>query len=181
MRRRIASLLGLAAVALLTVYAWQRMAPPPAPEVPPDVPLPGRADRVVIDKAARELRLYAEGRVLRRYRVALGGNPAGPKREEGDRRTPEGTYRIDAANPNSAYHLSLRISYPNAADRAAARARGVSPGGDIMIHGLPNRYASLGAGHRLYDWTNGCIAVTNAEMDEIWRLVAVGTPVEINP
>ena len=113
--------------------------------------------------------------VVRSYRVALGRDPLGHKQQEGDGRTPEGTYTIDRRNPKSKYHLSLRISYPNEADRARAESAGVSPGGDIMIHGL-----KPGVPHP-EDWTQGCIAVTNAEMEEVWEMVADGTAVEINP
>lgn len=106
---------------------------------------------------------------------------AGPKRQEGDERTPEGLYRIDWRNPNSVAHLSLHISYPDAEDRARAGAAGVAPGGSIMIHGLPNGWGFLGALHRRLDWTDGCIGVTNAEMREIWALVPDGTPIRIAP
>jgi murein L,D-transpeptidase YafK len=118
---------------------------------------------------------------LRSYRVALGGNPVGPKRRRGDGKTPEGLYTITARNSGSAFHRSLRISYPNAADRARARRDGVNPGGDIMIHGLPNGRGYIGKAHRLVDWTDGCIAVTDEEIEEIWRLAPNGTPVQIDP
>ncbi|HET7585364.1 MAG TPA: L,D-transpeptidase family protein [Gemmatimonadaceae bacterium] len=139
------------------------------------------ADRVVIDKSDHLMTLYAGGQPVRRYRVALGFEPEGDKLQRGDGRTPEGVYRIDWANPDSRYHLSLHISYPDRADVKAARMRGVSPGGDIMIHGLPNGLGDIGAAHLQTDWTDGCIAVTNEEMDEIWRTVPVGTVVEIRP
>lgn len=177
--RRLRRLLLLAAMALAIGYGWMRMAPPDHPGT--DAPAPAHASRVVIDKSSRTLTLHQGDRPFRAYRIALGGEPTGHKLQEGDGRTPEGRYRIDAANPGSAFHLALRISYPNAADRSAAAARGVSPGGDIMIHGLPNGYGAIGIAHRLIDWTNGCIALTNEEMEEVWRLVPVGTPVEIHP
>ncbi len=139
------------------------------------------ADRVVIHKAKRELLLQYRGRVLRSYKVALGSNPVGPKTRQGDGKTPEGLYSIVGRNPRSAYHRSLRISYPNEADRARARRLRVDPGGDIMIHGLPNGRGFVGRAHRFVDWTAGCIAVTDEEIEEIWRLVPDGTPVEINP
>ena len=113
--------------------------------------------------------------ILRSYRVALGSDPAGHKQREGDGRTPEGRYTIDRRNPKSRYHLSLHISYPNEADRARAAALGVDPGGDIMIHGLKDGVQPEG------DWTRGCIAVTDAEMDEIWALVPDGTAIHIGP
>lgn len=115
------------------------------------------------------------------YKVALGSEPVGPKSREGDHRTPEGVYVLDSRSPNSHFYKSLHISYPNAKDTAAAKKLGVSPGGDIMLHGLPKKYAWLGKAHTLHDWTDGCIAVTDEEMDEIWKLVRVGTPIEIKP
>lgn len=140
-----------------------------------------KADRVIVAKAERTLTLMHKGAPLKVYKVALGRNPLGPKRQQGDKRTPEGNYVIDYRNPKSSYHLSLHISYPDRADRKAARKRGVSPGGDIMIHGLPNGMGWLGITHRVIDWTDGCIAVTNDEIQEIWRLVPNGTPIEIRP
>ncbi|MEZ5560349.1 MAG: L,D-transpeptidase family protein [Pseudomonadales bacterium] len=138
-------------------------------------------DRVIIDKTKRTLMLLNGSETVRSYRVALGGEPSGPKRREGDQRTPEGTYTIDARNPESDFFLSLRISYPNEQDQARARAAGYKPGGQIMIHGLPNGLGWMGSRYMGRDWTDGCIAVTNSEMLEIWRLVDVGTPVEIRP
>lgn len=140
-----------------------------------------RADRIVVEKAARRLTLVRGDAVLARYDVALGGDPIGPKHREGDGRTPEGTYTIDFKNAHSRFHLALRISYPNAADGDNARRRGVPPGGDIMIHGLPNGLGWLRDWHLLRDWTDGCIAVTNAQIEEIWAAIDVGTPVEIKP
>jgi murein L,D-transpeptidase YafK len=140
-----------------------------------------QADRIVIMKSARTLTLLRQGQVLKTYKVALGQEPLGPKTQRGDSRTPEGEYIIDSRNPHSQFHLSLHVSYPNARDRARAAKLGVNPGGDIMIHGLPPAYAYLGALHRQTDWTLGCIAVTNAEIEEIWSLVPNGTKVEIKP
>jgi murein L,D-transpeptidase YafK len=134
-----------------------------------------RADRIVLNKGRREMMLLRGQSVLRAYRVALGRTPSGHKQREGDGRTPEGRYVIDRRNPKSRYHLSLRISYPNAADVERARAAGVEPGGDIMIHGLKDGERRDG------DWTQGCIAVTNEEMDEIWSLVGEGTEIVIEP
>ncbi len=141
-------------------------------------PAPG-VDYVLIDKSDRTLALIQNGRPIRTFRVALGFAPNGHKYNEGDGRTPEGTYTIDWRNPNSRFYRSLHINYPNEADKARARALGRSPGGAIMIHGLPNHMSWAGPLHRLYDWTNGCIAVTNREMDVIWRMVPDGTPVMI--
>lgn len=144
-------------------------------------PLPTEkvADKVLIEKKARRLTLFYNGRSLKSYRVALGPDPEGKKVEEGDKRTPEGTYMIDRRKELSGYHRALHISYPNPDDIAQANARGVSPGGDIMIHGLPNGIGFFGKLHVKRDWTFGCIAVTNPEIDEIWRVVPDGTTVEI--
>jgi len=139
------------------------------------------ADSVVVEKSQHRLSLYRQGSLVRSYLVALGQQPVGDKVRIGDMRTPEGVFRIEARNPASRYHRALRISYPDAAHRAKARALGVSPGGDIMIHGLPARQAWVGASHRDYDWTEGCIAVTNQEIEEIWSALPVGTPIQIKP
>ena len=125
--------------------------------------------------------MFANGKVIRTYKIALGGNPKGPKERQGDNKTPEGVYTIDARNGDSRYHLSLHISYPNEKDKHRAGRLGVSPGGDIMIHGIKNGYSWVGNSHTTYDWTNGCIAVTDEEMEEIYRLVPIGTVVEIKP
>jgi murein L,D-transpeptidase YafK len=140
-----------------------------------------QADHIVIVKSARSLTLLRQGKVLKTYKVALGSDPIGPKTREGDGKTPEGEYRISSKNQHSQFHLSLRISYPNASDREQARKLGADPGGDIFIHGLPPEWAWLGAAHRKRDWTAGCVAVTNAEIEEIWAAVPIGTPVEIKP
>lgn len=140
-----------------------------------------RIERVVVYKSERRLDLIYKGAVWKSYRAALGGNPVGHKMQRGDSRTPEGVYVLDRRNSRSQFHRSIHISYPNAADRASARKRGVSPGGDIFLHGLPNGMGSVGAAHTLRDWTDGCIAVTNEEIDEIWKVVRDGTPIEIKP
>lgn len=141
----------------------------------------GNADRVVVFKSQRVLVLLKDGQEFRRYKIALGTSPVGPKTQLGDHKTPEGTYVIDSRNAASHFHRALHISYPNAADRERAAKLGVRPGGEIMIHGLPNGWGKIGETHLLRDWTDGCIAVTNEEIDEIWRLVQNGTPVEIKP
>jgi murein L,D-transpeptidase YafK len=133
-------------------------------------------DRVVVNKGRRAMLLLSGETVVRQYRIALGRDPIGHKQREGDGRTPEGHYIIDRRNPRSRYHLALHISYPNAEDLERGRQSGANPGCDIMIHGL-----KPGAAHPQSDWTEGCIAVTDAEMDEIWELVADGTAVEITP
>lgn len=126
------------------------------------------------------MKLLNHGRILKTYKVALG-NPKGPKVKAGDRKTPEGVYFIDAMKAQSRFHRALHISYPGAADRERAQREHVNPGGDIEIHGLPPALSWIGSLHRTIDWTSGCIAVTNPEIDEIWSYVSVGTPVEIRP
>lgn len=139
------------------------------------------ADRIIVEKSKHQLHLQSRGRIIRRYQIALGPNPQGHKQREGDGRTPEGIYRIDYRNPHSAYHRSLHISYPAAADRQRAAAVGDNPGSDIMIHGLGKQFAAIGKLHTTTDWTLGCIAVTNDEIEEIWKLVPNGTIIEIKP
>ncbi len=141
----------------------------------------GPADKILIEKKDRRLTLIAKGKVLKTYQIALGGNPVGPKEMQGDNKTPEGTYVIDSRNRDSRYHLSLRISYPNEKDKKRAKQLGVSPGGDIMIHGIKNGFSWLGDLHTEVDWTKGCIAVTDEEVMEIDRLALNGTIVEIRP
>jgi len=139
------------------------------------------ADRVVMLKKERTRQLLNQGKIIKSYRVALGRDPVGPKRLRGDHKTPEGIYVFDSRNAHSQFHKSIHISYPNARDHAAARAKGVSPGGDVFVHGLPNGYGWVGSSHRVKDWTDGCIAVTNQEIQEIWKGVADGTPIKIRP
>lgn len=137
------------------------------------------ADFVLVDKSARLLIAYRNGAPIRAYRsIRFGDEPSGHKRFQGDERTPEGLYRIDWRNPQSRYHLSLRISYPNARDRAFAAQYGRSPGGDIFIHGQPTGYRGPPINR---DWTDGCIALTNEEIEELWQIVPDGTPIEIRP
>lgn len=140
-----------------------------------------KVDRILILKAAHTMTLMHGDEGLKTYKVALSTVPLGAKERNGDHKVPEGKYVVDRKNPQSQFHLALHISYPNEADRARARKLGVAPGGDIEIHGLAKRYAWLGALHREHDWTDGCIAVTNAEIDEIYPLIQVGTTVEICP
>ena len=139
------------------------------------------ADKVLIEKKERRLTLLSKGEVIKTYKIALGGNPVGPKERQGDNKTPEGTYIIDSRNRDSGYHLSLHISYPNEKDKIRAKELGVSPGGDIMIHGIKNGLSWVGASHAEVDWTKGCIAVKDEEMEEIYKLVPNGTIVEIRP
>ncbi|HEB91677.1 MAG TPA: hypothetical protein ENI85_19025 [Deltaproteobacteria bacterium] len=155
------------------------------PEFVLDEPLPPHAeppvDRILVLKAERRLILLAGMESVADYGIALGSAPVGLKRMRGDGRTPEGLYRIDARKRDSDFHRALHISYPNAEDLRRARKSGVDPGGSIMIHGLPNGLGLIGSGHRMVDWTDGCIAVTNEEMDEIWDRVEEGVLVEIRP
>jgi murein L,D-transpeptidase YafK len=139
------------------------------------------ADMILIEKRLRLMTLFRKGNLLKRYHIALGSEPVGKKTTEGDCRTPEGIYIIDRRNIDSKYYHSLHISYPNEEDKRQAAARKVSPGGDIMIHGLKNGWGRTGKPHLMKDWTLGCIALTNREIDEIWRMVPDGTPVEIVP
>ena len=138
-------------------------------------------DQVVVVKSQRTLTLLSKGKTIRSYKVALGGEPVGAKQQQGDHKTPEGRYVLDRRNAKSRFYKSIHVSYPNQGDRKRAAQRGVDAGGDIMVHGLPNRFGWLGAAHREKDWTDGCIAVTDKEMDEIWDLVRDGTPIEIQP
>ena len=140
-----------------------------------------KADYLLVEKSLKKLTLFSDNRPIKTYDIALGRNPVGPKLMEGDRRTPEGRYVIDSRNRESRFHLSLHISYPNETDREITRRAGVSPGGNIMIHGTGDEYAWLGEFHHVLDWTDGCIAVTNGEIEEIWELVENGTPIEIRP
>ncbi len=139
----------------------------------------GSIDRILIEKGARRLMLISKGDVLKTYKIALGGDPNGPKERQGDNKTPEGTYFIDSRNKDSQYHLSLHISYPNERDRKRAKELGVSPGGNIMIHGIKNGFSWVGDLHTAADWTKGCIAVTDEEIEEIARMAPNGTIVEI--
>jgi murein L,D-transpeptidase YafK len=142
---------------------------------------PLHAGKVVVLKKERTLQLLSQGNVIKTYRVALGGDPVGAKTRQGDHRTPEGIYVLDSRNAHSQFYKSIHISYPSARDRATARQRGISPGGEVFVHGLPKGYGWVGASHRAKDWTEGCIAVTNQEIDEIWLAVLDGTPIEIRP
>src|SRR5215470_13247212 len=139
------------------------------------------ADRIEVRKSERIMTLLRGDKPLKTYKVALSTVPVGAKEREGDHKVPEGLYVVDMKNSHSQFHRALHISYPNTADRERARKLGVRPGGNIEIHGLGSKFAWVGSMHRQIDWTDGCIAVTNSEIEEIWPLVAVGTPVEIRP
>lgn len=140
-----------------------------------------KADSVLVVKSERRLYLMKGGKVLKAFTVTLGAEPKGHKQQQGDERTPEGHYVLDYKNAQSKYYKSIHVSYPNAQDRENARKLGVSPGGDIMIHGLPNGWGWAGPVLQLFPWTDGCIALSNKEMDEVWEAVDMGTPIEIRP
>jgi murein L,D-transpeptidase YafK len=139
------------------------------------------ADSLVVEKQRHVLTLFQQGVVVRTYQIALGKQPTGDKERIGDNKTPEGVFFIDFRNAQSKFHKALHISYPDAAHVQRAKGRGLAAGGDIMIHGLPPAYAKLGAAHREFDWTNGCIAVTDEEIEEIWRAVPNGATIQIKP
>jgi murein L,D-transpeptidase YafK len=138
-------------------------------------------DRIVVEKSPRRLSIFRDGKRIKTYRIALGRNPVGPKQEEGDMKTPEGTYKIDTRNVQSSFHLALHISYPSDEDNKRAATRGVSAGSDIMIHGIQNGEGWIGAFHRWKDWTVGCVALTDEEIEELWRVTPDGTTIEIRP
>jgi murein L,D-transpeptidase YafK len=140
-----------------------------------------KADKVVVIKSKRLMMLLKDGEILKSYKVSLGKNPIGPKMQEGDQKTPEGAYVLDSKRSNSRFYLAIHISYPNKSDIANAQKLGVSPGNGIAIHGLPKDLEDIDKFQRRLDWTDGCIAVTNAEIEEIWQLIAEGTPIEIKP
>lgn len=143
--------------------------------IPTDVTI----DKVFVDKSERVLKLLSDDKVIKTYHIALGDSPAGHKRQQGDERTPTGSYKLDYKNEKSSYYRSIHVSYPNASDKAQARKRGVSPGGDIMIHGQKNGFGHLAALTQKRDWTDGCIAVTDGEMDEIMSVYKAGMLIEI--
>ncbi|MFT4150759.1 MAG: L,D-transpeptidase family protein [Paracoccaceae bacterium] len=176
--RRLARAFSALCLALILGAVWLHLhaVPPPVAVQPP---LSGPVDRILVEKSARRMVVFRDGQRLREYRIALGFAPEGDKIRQGDGKTPEGVFRIDRRNAQSAYHLSLGLDYPRAGDRARAATGGYDPGGDIMIHGQPN---VVPAGMKVPgDWTAGCIAVTNDEIAELFAAVAVGTTVEIRP
>jgi murein L,D-transpeptidase YafK len=139
------------------------------------------ADKVVIEKEKRKLHLMSDGSAFRTFDIALGGAPLGDKEREGDFKTPEGSYELDMRNPNSDYFLSIHVSYPNNEDRQEARQKGVDPGGQIMIHGQPNTPTYSAGYYKSMDWTNGCIAVSNSDMIDIWLMTPNSIAIEILP
>lgn len=167
-------MLGLAALVVVVVGSWANW---PYAELPTGTV----ADYVVVKKSARVLELYRGTELMRSYPVSLGRAPRGPKQQAGDGRTPEGSYRLDYRKLDSAFYRALHISYPGKNDVAAAKIRGVDPGGLIMVHGMKNGLGWIGRAHRAIDWTDGCVAVTDREIDEIARVVPDGTPITIEP
>ncbi len=168
----------------LVAFVWLSLAPAQAKEDQSAMLTDNlEADRIVVLKGERRLVLMRDDRMLRVYNVALGRYPKGHKQRKGDAKTPEGIYTIDYRidSNKSKFYRALHISYPNDRDKARAEARGVNPGGQIMIHGLPNNWTAKQLDHPRLDWTQGCIAVTNREIDEIWAMVRDGTTIEIHP
>jgi murein L,D-transpeptidase YafK len=167
----------------LVVFVFAVIAGVSAWNLWPDTPLPPgtKADLVVVHKAARRLELYRGNELLKAYQVSLGRHPIGSKTQQGDGRTPQGDYRLDYRNPTSSFHKSLHISYPERADIASAQSRNVDPGGLVMVHGMRNGFGWIGRLHRAIDWTDGCVAVTNNEIDEIWDVVPDGTKILLDP
>jgi murein L,D-transpeptidase YafK len=170
-------LLASAIIAVLCLLAVGRYFTSRVYSPPPQA----KVQRVLVLKRQHQMLLLNGNNVVKTYTVAIGRGGLAPKERQGDHRTPEGLYEIDRRKSNSRFHRALHVSYPNEADRERASMLGVSPGGDIMIHGVMNGLGWLGSMHRLIDWTDGCIAVTDAEIEEIWRAVPDGTPVEIRP
>ncbi len=176
MIRILTSLLFVLLLGLVAFIAYDRYT---QKSPPPPAPLTEQIDHILIEKSARRLTVFRGGEPVRTYKISLGFAPAGDKVQQGDGKTPEGTFTITRRNPNSKYHLSLGIDYPQADDIARARAAGMDPGGDIFIHGQPNGFGKLATIPT--DWTAGCIAVSDTEIEELWRVVATGTTVEIRP
>jgi len=168
MIKRIATIIALVIISFYFMYARC-------------LAVPQQADRILVLKKEKRMILMNNGETLKSYKVALGRHPSGRKISQGDFRTPEGKYTLDYRNSKSRFYRSIHISYPNSDDMADAKKRGVNPGNGIMIHGLPRGFEDLGDVHTEINWTKGCIAVSNEEMDEIWAMVRDGTPIEIKP
>ena len=170
--RSFVRLVGWLALAIAPVHVIADVAAPTAHE---------QADSILVLKSQRKLQLLKAGRVLREFDVSLGLVPVGHKQREGDFRTPEGRYHIESRKANSDFFLALKVSYPNDSDRARARSAGVDPGGQIMIHGLPNEPKYEARRYKGWDWTDGCIAVSNSDMIDIWLMTGDSLPIEIRP
>ena len=149
----------------------------PEPNLPPDT----QVDSMVVYKSKRQLLAYSNGKLLKTYKISLGKNPIGDKKVQGDKKTPEGIYTINGKNPHSGYYKNLGISYPDSQDIEDAKSIGKSTGGDVKIHGIRNRFGFISKFHRWFDWTAGCIALTDNEVDELFKAVEVGTKIEIKP
>jgi murein L,D-transpeptidase YafK len=171
MKKWIILVLGFVLVAAAIYYFYPEQKLPPGTKI----------DKLVVIKSERIMEAYSGDELIKTYKIALGRHPVGDKQAQGDKRTPEGEYIINDRNANSGYHKNLGVSYPDKADRAAAKALGVDPGGEIKIHGLKNGIGAIGKFHRLLDWTAGCIAVTDQEVDELYDAVENGTPIIIKP
>jgi len=170
--KKIAAVVGMTFAAILVWANW------PEPGPPANV----IADKLVVEKSARQLQVFSQGRLIKTYPISLGHNPVGKKERQGDGKTPEGLYAIDfRKDRSSCCYRSFHISYPSGEDRAHAASLGVDPGGSVMVHGLGYPFFWAGRLHRWYDWTDGCVAVTNQEMAQLWRIVPVGTPIELRP
>jgi len=174
MPKKLVISLGLLAAVAVVGALWANSSPSPLPS-------DAKADLLVVNKSQRQLLAYSHGQLLRSYRVSLGREPAGPKIREGDRKTPEGNYLIDSHNPKSSFHQALHVSYPSTVDVARAKAGSYDPGGEIMVHGIHNGFGWIGKAHRHVDWTTGCIAVTDPEIEELYRIAPDGTRIEIRP
>lgn len=172
--RKLAASLRVTTILAIAGAIWANAAFSP-------LPIDAKADLLVAEKGQRRLLAYSHGRLLRAYPVSLGRDPIGAKERQGDRRTPEGRYVIDGHNPASSFHRALHVSYPSVADAARAHAGGYDPGGEIMVHGIHNGLGWIGRAQRFVDWTVGCIAVTDPEIEELYRIVPDGTPIEIRP
>ena len=174
--RRFALITLIVLVAGAGWFGWHRFGPRPV--APPMAPEASQVDHILIEKSARRLTATLDGAIVMQADIALGFEPEGDKQQEGDGKTPLGLFKIDRRNPQSAYHLSLGIDYPQTEDIDRASLEGVDPGGDIFIHGQPN---GLDYGRMSGDWTDGCIALSNEEIEELWQIVPNGTPIEIRP
>lgn len=140
-----------------------------------------KIDKLIVTKGQRTMEAYSNGQLVKTYKISLGRNPLGDKQHQGDKRTPEGEYTISEKNPNSGFHKNLGVSYPNTTDKKEAQQLGLDPGGEIKVHGLRNGFGFIGKFHRLFNWTAGCVAVTDDEIDELYRAVDLGTPIIIKP
>jgi len=171
-RKRIIKWTLILSVIGLSIYYFY-----PDKKLPPNINI----DSIVVYKSKRQLLAYSDGKLIKTYKISLGGQPEGEKKIEGDKKTPEGVYYINDKNPKSGYHKNLGISYPNDQDIKEAKKLGKPTGSDVKIHGLRNKLGFIKKFHRWYDWTAGCIALTDEEIDELYDAVKIGTRIEIKP